>query len=201
MAAYWFAFVKVRDPEQYKKYADRTSAILGRTNARVLSRGSEAHVMEGFGDGYNRFVLVEWPSMEEALATFENPVYQEAAGYRRDGGGDAEITVVEGVEGVTAQKAPGQAYYVARITITDEVQYQRYLDGTAPLYAAAPVRTLTRGGDQRILEGPTHFNRYVASEFPSAAEAIAYYKNPAYQASAEHRRNGGGTAEIVVLEQ
>jgi uncharacterized protein (DUF1330 family) len=199
VAAYWFAFVKVRNPEQYAKYADRASDILAGSNARVLSRGGSYHVMEGFAD-YNRFVLVEWPSMEEALENFHNPTYQEAAGFRRDGGGDAEIAVVDGVEGVTAEHAPGQAYYVARISITDDVQYQRYLDGTAPLYAAAPVRTLTRGGTQQILEGPMHFNRYVASEFPSAEEAITYYNNPAYQASAEYRRNGGGTAEIVVLD-
>ena len=201
MAAYWFAFVKVHDPEQYKKYADRATKILADTDARVLSRGGGSHVLEGFGGGYNRFVLVEWPSVEAALTNFNKPEYQEAAAFRRDGGGEAEISILEGVEGVRAEKASGQAYYVARVTITDQEKYQRYLDGTAPLYAAAPGRTLTRGGNQQILEGPTHYNRYVATEFPSADEAIAYYRNPAYQAAAEHRRNGGGTAEIVIMEQ
>ena len=201
MAAYWFAFVRVRNPEQYKKYADRATAVLASSNGRVLSRGGGYQVMEGFAGDYNRFVLVEWPSMEEALTNFNNPAYQEAAGFRRNGGGEAEIAVVEGVEGTTAEKAPGQAYYVARISITNPVQYQRYLDGTAPLYAAAPVRTLTRGGEQQILEGPTHYNRYVATEFPSTEAAVAYYQNPAYQAAAEYRRDGGGSAEIVVMEQ
>lgn len=201
MAAYWFAFVKLRDAAQHQRYAERATTLLAASEGRVLSRGSAYHVMEGFEGGYNHFILVEWPSVEAALEAFHNPDYQDAARFRRDGGGDSEIAVVDGVEGVTAEKAPGQAYYVARISITDQEKYQRYLDGTAPLYAAAPVRTLTRGGNQQILEGPTHKNRCVASEFPSAQEAIDYYRNPAYQAAAEHRRNGGGSAEIVVLEQ
>lgn len=201
MAAYWFAFVKVHNPEQYKKYADRATTILAGSNARILSRGGGFRVLEGFEGGYNRFVLVEWPSAEEALANFNKPEYQEAARFRRNGGGEAEIALAEGVEGVTARKTPGQAYYIARATITDPEKYQRYLDGTASLYAAAPVRTLTRGGEYQILEGPTGYNRYVAAEFPSVEEAIAYYRNPVYQAAAEHRRNGGGLAEIVIMEQ
>lgn len=200
MSAYWVAFVRVTNPDQYKLYADRATQVLRNANARALARGGPFHIMEGFEDGYNRFAFAEFSSFDDALATYRSDEYQQAAEFRRNGGGVAEIAIVDGEDGVEAAPGPGPAYYLARAQITNPEQYAKYLTGTADLFAKAPTRALARGSRYEILEGPTHYNRYVVMEFPTLGDATGYYNDPVYQQAAELRRNGGGPAEIVILE-
>ena len=95
MPAYWLARARVDDPEQYRKYADQVPAILARYDARVLARGGRSEVLEGPSD-FSRLVVVEFPSLERARACFESPEYQQAAAFRRAGGGVVENVMVEG---------------------------------------------------------------------------------------------------------
>ena len=53
--------------------------------------------MEG-PEVFQRFVVIEFPTMAQAVACFESPEYQAAAAFRRTGGGTVEIAIVEGVE-------------------------------------------------------------------------------------------------------
>jgi uncharacterized protein (DUF1330 family) len=53
--------------------------------------------MEGPED-FHRFVVIEFPTLEQAVACFESPEYQEAAAFRRAGGGVVENVIVEGGE-------------------------------------------------------------------------------------------------------
>jgi uncharacterized protein (DUF1330 family) len=41
-------------------------------------------------------VVVEFPSMTHAEACFNSPEYQEAAQFRRNGGGVVELVIMEG---------------------------------------------------------------------------------------------------------
>jgi uncharacterized protein (DUF1330 family) len=95
MAAYWIARARINNPEEYKKYTDRVPAILARHGGKVLARGGASKVLEG-SDFYHRFVVIEFPSMESALACHASPEYKEAASFRRSGGGEVEIAIVEG---------------------------------------------------------------------------------------------------------
>jgi len=96
MPAYWIARAKVTDPVQYKKYSDPIPEIFKRYGGRFLARGGTARVMEGPED-FHRFVIIEFPSMEQAVACFECKEYQDAAAFRRNGGGVVEIAIVEGI--------------------------------------------------------------------------------------------------------
>lgn len=97
MRAYWIARAKVTDPDTYKKYTDQVPAILDRYGGRILARGGRYRVMAGPDHGFHRFVVVEFPSFEQAVACFESPEYQAASVFR-EAGGTVETVIVEGVE-------------------------------------------------------------------------------------------------------
>ena len=83
------------DPVAYKKYTDRIPGIISRHGGKVLARGGRYRIMEG-PENFHRFVVIEFPTMEQAIACFESPEYQEAAAFRKDGGGVVENVIVEG---------------------------------------------------------------------------------------------------------
>jgi uncharacterized protein (DUF1330 family) len=80
MVAYWAARSKVNNPDQYKKYTEQVPGIL---------EGSEK---------FHRFIVIEFPSFEKAVACHESPEYREAAAHRKkDGASELEIVIVESI--------------------------------------------------------------------------------------------------------
>ncbi|MGZ8400743.1 MAG: DUF1330 domain-containing protein [Methyloceanibacter sp.] len=95
MPAYWMARSRISDPVAYKKYTDPLPALFQRYGAKVLARGGRYQVMEG-PQKFHRFVVVEFPTFEQAVACFGSPEYAAAAAHRRNGAGEVEITIVDG---------------------------------------------------------------------------------------------------------
>ena len=95
MAAYWVARSKINDPVSYKKYTDRVPAIIARYQGKVLARGGPYRILEG-PERFSRFVVIEFPSLEQAVACHASTDYQEAASFRRHGVGEVELVIVEG---------------------------------------------------------------------------------------------------------
>jgi uncharacterized protein (DUF1330 family) len=95
MPAYWVARSKINDPVAYKKYTDRLPPIFARYGAKILARGGRYQLMEG-PDKFHRFVVIEFPTFEDAVACFTSPAYEEAAAFRRSGAGEVETIIVEG---------------------------------------------------------------------------------------------------------
>jgi len=100
MPAYWLARSKILDPVAYKKYTDRIPGILKQYGGKVLARGGKYRIMEG-PDTFHRFVVIEFPTMDQAVACFESPEYQEAAQFRKNGGGIVENVIVESGDATT----------------------------------------------------------------------------------------------------
>jgi uncharacterized protein (DUF1330 family) len=96
MPAYWVARARINDPENYKKYTDRVPEILAKYHGKVLARGGKYRIMEG-PEKFHRFIVIEFATMEAAVACFESPEYRAAAAFRRDGSGEVENVIVEGV--------------------------------------------------------------------------------------------------------
>ena len=95
MPAYWLARARITDPMAYKQYTDRVPDIIKRHGGTVLARGGPYRIMEG-PENFQRFVVIEFPTLEQAVACFESPEYQEASIFRRNGGGTVENVIVEG---------------------------------------------------------------------------------------------------------
>jgi uncharacterized protein (DUF1330 family) len=95
MPAYWVARSKINDPVEYKKYTDRIPAILQRYEGKVLARGGRFEILEG-PQKFQRFVVIEFASLEQAVACHDSPEYQAAAAFRKSGAGEVELVIVEG---------------------------------------------------------------------------------------------------------
>ena len=100
MPAYWVARARITDPAAYKKYTDRVPDIITRYGGTVLARGGRYRIMEG-PETFHRFVVIEFPTLEQGVACFESPEYQEASAFRRNGGGIVELVMVESGDATT----------------------------------------------------------------------------------------------------
>ena len=98
MPAYWLARAKILDPVGYKKYTDQVPGILAKYGGKVLSRGAAFETLEG-PQTFERFVVIEFESLEAAKRCFESPEYVAAAAYRRAGAGQNELTIVAAGDG------------------------------------------------------------------------------------------------------
>ena len=95
MPAYWLARCKINDPVEYKKYTDRVPAIIAKFGGKVLARGGRYQIMEG-PEKFTRYVVIEFPTMEQAVSCHRSAEYQAAAAFRRkDGAGEVEQVIVE----------------------------------------------------------------------------------------------------------
>jgi uncharacterized protein (DUF1330 family) len=94
MAAYWVARARIDNPVEYKRYTDLVPAIINKHGGKVLARGGRFQIMEG-PSTFHRFVVIEFPTLEQGVACFQSPEYQEAAKFRRNGGGVVETIMVE----------------------------------------------------------------------------------------------------------
>jgi uncharacterized protein (DUF1330 family) len=93
---YWIAHVDVRDGERYKDYVATAKPAFERYGARFLARGGAWHGMEGTARARN--VVIEFPTVQAALDCYNSPEYQAAKAIRITVA-DADMTIVEGVEG------------------------------------------------------------------------------------------------------
>ena len=92
--AYWIAHVTVTDPEPYQLYAGGAPKAFEKYGANILARGGNSEQLEG--DGRPRNVVIEFASMEDALACYHSDEYQQAKAHRKNAG-IADIVIVEGV--------------------------------------------------------------------------------------------------------
>ena len=92
--AYWVARVDVRDAERYKDYVAAAKPAFERFGAVFLARGGAVERLEGNVRARN--VIIEFPSMEAAVACYNAPEYQVAAAIRQEVA-EADMLVVEGV--------------------------------------------------------------------------------------------------------
>jgi uncharacterized protein (DUF1330 family) len=95
MTAYWVARSKINDPVAYKKYTDRVPGIIAKFGGKVKARGGKYQILEG-PETFHRFVVIEFPSLEQAVACHASPEYQEASAFRKSGAGEVELVIVEG---------------------------------------------------------------------------------------------------------
>lgn len=93
--AYWVSVYRaVKDPEKLAAYAKLAGPALAANGARFLARGEPAKVYE---QGLmQRTVLIEFDSVEQAVAAHDSPAYHEALVALADGA-EREIRIIEGV--------------------------------------------------------------------------------------------------------
>lgn len=97
MPAYWLARSKINDPVAYKRYTDEVPGIMAKFGGKILARGGRFEILEG-PEKFGRFVVIEFPTMEAAVACHKSPEYQAASAHRKGGAGEVELVILEAGE-------------------------------------------------------------------------------------------------------
>lgn len=92
---YWInLFRKVNDPAKLAAYRTLAGPVMQAAGAKFLVRGMPAKTYE-FGQ-METVVVIEFDSVEKAIATHDSPGYQAALKALGDGA-DRDLRIVEGV--------------------------------------------------------------------------------------------------------
>ena len=93
--AYWITcYREIKDPAKLAAYARLAGPALEAGGGRMLARGLAVKAYES--GQLERTVIIEFDSVEEALAVHESPAYQQAL-RALDGGAVRDLRVVPGV--------------------------------------------------------------------------------------------------------
>jgi len=90
------------------------------------------------------------------------------------------------------------AYVVAEIEITDPATFDEYRKGVPATIAAYGGRYLARGGAIKSWEGGWDPKRMVIIEFPSLAQAEAWYASPEYRDLRQMRQRSSSTRAVLL---
>ena len=93
--AYWInTFTAIHDPDRLTAYARLAGPAMEAAGGRFLARGNPAATFEG--GTTLRTTLIEFPTVEAAVAAYHSPAYQAALEVLGDAA-EREIRIVEGV--------------------------------------------------------------------------------------------------------
>ncbi|MEM5519309.1 DUF1330 domain-containing protein [Sulfitobacter sp. AS59] len=92
MPALWIAHVTVTDEDAYGQYAKLAGPAIADHGGKFLARGGRFVQLEGKERPRN--VVARFPSLEEAVACYNSPAYQEALSHAKDAS-ERELMVVE----------------------------------------------------------------------------------------------------------
>jgi uncharacterized protein (DUF1330 family) len=85
----------ISNPEKLADYAKLAGPAIAAAGGKFLARGPAAKAME---DGImNRTVIIEFETLEAAMALYDSPMYQEAVKALGEGSVVRDMRVVEGV--------------------------------------------------------------------------------------------------------
>ncbi len=98
MTAFLLADVKPEDMEGYSSsgYLEAAVATAGAHGGVYLARGGETTVLEG-GWEPERMVIIQFPSMDDLLAWYNSPAYQEWIPVRRRYAPNSRMVALQGV--------------------------------------------------------------------------------------------------------
>ena len=94
--AYWIsAYRSIRNPEAFAAYAKLAGPALEAAGGRFLARGLPAQVYEAGLE--QRVVILEFPSVAQAVAAHDSAAYQQAL-RALSSGAERDLRIVEGVD-------------------------------------------------------------------------------------------------------
>ncbi len=96
MAAYVIADIEVTEPVEYEEYKRLAGLTPEKFGGRYVVRGAPVEVLEGEWTP-KRFVILEFPSLEQAKAWYHSEEYSKAREIRRRTA-TARVIVVDGVK-------------------------------------------------------------------------------------------------------
>lgn len=91
---YWITLYRsVSNPAALTEYARLAGPVIQAGGGRFLARGTPVKAFEG--GLHERSVLIEFDSVEQAVAVYQSPEYQVALDLL-DGAADRDVRIIEG---------------------------------------------------------------------------------------------------------
>ena len=84
----------IPDPDRYEEYIKLTPAAIDKYGGRFIVRGGDTEILEG-EQRFERFVLLEFDSMQQARAWYNSAEYQNARIIRQQAS-DGFVMIAEG---------------------------------------------------------------------------------------------------------
>jgi uncharacterized protein (DUF1330 family) len=94
MSAYVIAEIEVTDPAAYEDYRKQVPAVVTKHGGKFVVRGGRIEAMEG-GWSPKRIVVLEFPSMEQALKWYRSADYAPLIKLRQKAS-KGKLIIVEG---------------------------------------------------------------------------------------------------------
>ena len=95
MSAYWIAIYKrIDDSSSLKVYAEKATVAIKKFNGKILIRGGKTDTLEGLTSP--RPVLIEFPTMKDALECYNSVEYKNAK-KAANTKFDRHLQIVEGI--------------------------------------------------------------------------------------------------------
>lgn len=85
MTAYGIGYLQIWDDSWTAEYVPRTTAIIERHGGRILSARGRMEVLEGDPKLPSAFIILEFPSAEQARAWYNDPEYAPLRTLRQTG--------------------------------------------------------------------------------------------------------------------
>ena len=95
MKGYWITLCNVTDPEVYGEYIKLAGPAIEKFGGRFLARGGDQIKFEG--DPYERTVVVEFNSLQDAQDAYNSEDYKIALKYSSTSS-ERHVVVVEGLD-------------------------------------------------------------------------------------------------------
>ena len=89
-------------------------------------------------------------------------------------------------------------YFIAQIKITDEKEYQKYVDRSQEVFQMYNGKYLAVDNNPRLLEGSWDYTRTVIIQFESEQDFNDWYNSDDYQHILKHRLNASHCDTILI---
>ena len=110
MSAYVVVEIAVKDAQTYERYKQLAPPSIAQYDGRYLVRGGATEVLEGTWNP-PRFVILEFPTAQQARAWWSSPEYAPAKALRQSCT-QTQMLLVEGLPGAgPAAPGPGGSTY------------------------------------------------------------------------------------------
>jgi uncharacterized protein (DUF1330 family) len=96
MAAYIIVDTKLHNPQAYEEYKAKAKPVIERYGGIYRARGGKLEILEDDLWKPSRIVIIEFPSMEQALTCMRSPDYLKVRPIRY-ANAKATVVVVEGM--------------------------------------------------------------------------------------------------------
>lgn len=93
MAAYVIGEIEVTDPKPYEEYRKQVLAVVNQYGGKFIVRGGRSEALEGAAP--KRLVVLEFPTMEQALKWYRSPEYAPLIKLRQKAS-KGKLVLVEG---------------------------------------------------------------------------------------------------------